>query len=76
MGLGENTEVTPFTASENHDHLLPNITNSTFMVIKDKHGNLRFCMRFDHESAVTNLTSGSPVVNGWVYDVDAEQQRD
>ena len=70
MGLGENTEVTPFTASENHDHLHPHITNSTFMVIKDKHGNLRFCPRFDHESAVTNLTSGSPVVNGWVYDVD------
>ena len=70
MGLGENTEVTPFDASENHDHLLPKITNTTFMVIQDKHGNLRFCPRFDHESAVTNLTSGSPVVNGWVYDVD------
>lgn len=74
MGLGENTEVTPFTASENHDHLLPKITNTTFMVIKDKHGNLRFCPRFDHESAVTNLTSGSPVVNGWVYDVDADNK--
>jgi len=70
MGLGENTEVTPFDASENHDHLLPKITNATFMVIKDKHGNLRFCMRFDHEGAVTNLTSGNPGVNGWVYDVD------
>ena len=70
MGLGDNAVVTSVHSTENHDHLLPKITNTTFMVIKDKHGNLRFCMRFDHESAVTNLTSDSPVVNGWVYDVD------
>ncbi len=72
MGLGENTEVTPFTASGSHDQLLPKITNTTFMVIKDKHGNLRFAPRFDHESAVTNLTSDSPVLRNWVYDVDAD----
>ena len=70
MGLGDNAVVTSVHSTENHDHLEPQITNATFMVIKDKHGNLRFCMRFDHEGAVTNLTSGSPVVNGWVYDVD------
>ena len=70
MGLGDNSEVSPFTASQNHDNVEPNITNATFMIIKDKHGNLRFCPRFDNESAVTNLTSGSPVLRNWVYDVD------
>ncbi len=68
LGLGESTAA-GFSAI-GHDNLSVNITNTTFMLIGDAHGNMRFCPRFDHESAVTNLTGGSPQLNSWVYDVD------
>lgn len=68
LGLGDNTAA-DFSAI-GHDNVSVNITNTTFMLIEDAHGNLRFCPRFDHESAVTNLTGGNPQLNSWVYDVD------
>lgn len=68
LGLGESTAA-GFSAI-GHDNVSMNITNTTFMLIEDAHGNLRFCPRFDHESAVTNLTGGNPQLNSWVYDVD------
>ena len=68
IGLGTNTEATGMTNTEGFDHTTVKITNATFMMIQDAHGHLRLCPRFDNESAVTNLTGGSPNVTAWIYD--------
>ncbi|MBO6217060.1 MAG: hypothetical protein J6N73_05365 [Prevotella sp.] len=70
LTLGENTAVEfgDGKVTEGHDHTNVAITNSTFILIQDAHGDLRLTPRFDHESAVTNLTGGSPTVEDWIYD--------
>ena len=73
IGLGANTEATGWTnKTEGFDHTTVHITNATFMMIQDAHGHLRLCPRFDNESAVTNLTGGSPNVTAWIYDNKTE----
>ncbi len=70
LELGANTAVAfgDNKVTEGHDHTTVAITNSTFILIQDAHGNLRLTPRFDHESAVTNLTGGSPTFDDWIYD--------
>lgn len=67
LGLGDNAKA-DFTAGAGHDNKVPNITNATFMILSDANDHWRLVPRFDHESAVTNLTGGTPTVDDYIYD--------
>lgn len=67
LGLGDNAKA-DFTAGSGHDNRVPNITNATFMILSDANDHWRLVPRFDHESAITNLTGGMPTVDDYIYD--------
>lgn len=75
IGLGNNSKAN-FTAGAGHDNKVPNITNATFMILSDANDHWRLVPRFDHESAVTNLTGGSPTVDDYIYDFNITANED
>ncbi len=68
--LGDSIADNGVTSQVGHDNVALKATNSTFMILNDTKGNMRFVPRLDHMSAITNLTS-SAKMNPWVYETDA-----
>lgn len=75
LGLGDNANA-DFTAGAGHDNKVPNITNATFMILSDANDHWRLVPRFDHESAITNLTGGTPTVDDYIYDFNITANAD